>query len=265
MVTAPSTLSPSKASTFTQCPRRYRYTAIEGLVEPPTPATVTGTIVHAALEHLFVEHPRGTRGRAQLEATTATALATAIDEGEVEAAGIAPHQLDALGTKVRAIGEGYLKLEDPNDPVAVATELFVDTHLAHTHLRGIVDRLDLRRDGTFAIVDYKTGRTPGPAYEKKAFEAMRIYAMLLEPLLPAPVSVLRLYYLSSSTILEEESSPARNGAVRRRTEALWDAIEHSCAADAFPPRPGPLCRFCHFAAHCPGDPPSTRAGMDPAP
>src|SRR5215470_2285343 len=50
--TGPS-LSPSRAGDFLTCPLLYRFRVIDRLPEPPSPAAVRGTLVHAVLEHLF--------------------------------------------------------------------------------------------------------------------------------------------------------------------------------------------------------------------
>src|SRR4030088_2203533 len=46
-------LSPSRAGDFLTCPLLYRFRVIDRLPEPPSPAAVRGTLVHAVLEHLF--------------------------------------------------------------------------------------------------------------------------------------------------------------------------------------------------------------------
>ena len=55
-------LSPSRASDFKQCPLLYRFRAIDRLPEPPSPAQVRGSVVHAALEQLYAL-PAAERGR----------------------------------------------------------------------------------------------------------------------------------------------------------------------------------------------------------
>src|ERR1700748_2682198 len=46
-------LSPSRAGDSLTCPLLYRFRVIDRLPEPPSPAAVRGTLVHAVLEHLF--------------------------------------------------------------------------------------------------------------------------------------------------------------------------------------------------------------------
>src|SRR5262245_23864111 len=49
----PTSLSPSKVSSFTDCGLAFRFSAIDHLPEPPSVAASRGTLVHAALERLF--------------------------------------------------------------------------------------------------------------------------------------------------------------------------------------------------------------------
>ena len=73
--TVPMSLSPSRVGSFTSCPMQFRFSSIQKLPEPPGIATTKGTIVHRALELLFV---RPTTDRTP--ASLAIDLATALDE-----------------------------------------------------------------------------------------------------------------------------------------------------------------------------------------
>src|SRR3546814_13542207 len=53
----PSSLSPSKVSSFTNCALSFRFSAIDRLPEPPSVAATRGSLVHAALERLFCLEP----------------------------------------------------------------------------------------------------------------------------------------------------------------------------------------------------------------
>src|SRR5262245_16207599 len=72
----PTSLSPSKVSSFKDCALAFRYSAIDKLPEPPSPWTVKGTLVHRALELLFWENEQGAR-------TPAVAM-TALDRAWTE-------------------------------------------------------------------------------------------------------------------------------------------------------------------------------------
>ena len=48
-----ASLSPSRAQDFQSCPLLYRFRVLDRLPEPPSPAAVRGTLVHAVLEALY--------------------------------------------------------------------------------------------------------------------------------------------------------------------------------------------------------------------
>ena len=52
----PVNLSPSRVEAFTSCPLAFRFASIEKLPEPPRPHTTKGSLVHRALELLFVDY-----------------------------------------------------------------------------------------------------------------------------------------------------------------------------------------------------------------
>src|SRR5690606_31478660 len=49
----PTSLSPSKVSSFTECALAFRFSAIDRLPEPPSAPATKGTLVHAALQRLL--------------------------------------------------------------------------------------------------------------------------------------------------------------------------------------------------------------------
>ncbi len=53
----PTSLSPSKVASFKDCALAFRFSAIDHLPQPPSPAATKGTLVHRALELLLCEPP----------------------------------------------------------------------------------------------------------------------------------------------------------------------------------------------------------------
>ena len=49
----PKSLSPSSISSFKNCPLAFRFSYLDRLPEPPSPAASKGTLVHRALELLM--------------------------------------------------------------------------------------------------------------------------------------------------------------------------------------------------------------------
>ena len=84
----PPTLSPSKVATFTDCALSFRFSAVERLPEPPSIPAERGTLVHRALELLFVLPP-GERTPDAAAACLDQAALQARDEPDGPALGLA--------------------------------------------------------------------------------------------------------------------------------------------------------------------------------
>ena len=249
----PSSISPSKVVTFTDCPRLFQYQAIERLEQPPTEATLKGTLVHAALEALFVEPPE----RRTLQCAT-DALRRAADTPLFEEA-IATLALDDkafLADAVDLVGR-YFDLEDPTTIDAIGIELGLETRLegsrglGDVRLRGIIDRLDRLDDGRLVVVDYKTGRAPGERFERGSLGGVQTYALLCESMLGRAPAAVRLLYLREPVAITAVASEQSIRGQRKRAVAVWSAIERACDAEDFRPHVGPLCDYCNFKASCP--------------
>ena len=99
----PSTLSPSKITAFTNCPLAFRFSVVEHLPEPPSPAALKGTLVHRALELLFTEYPRGSRSRESAQKALDAAWCELQGGDELDGLG-----LDEAETIVFLSDAGYL-------------------------------------------------------------------------------------------------------------------------------------------------------------
>jgi putative RecB family exonuclease len=247
----PRSLSPSKVSSFTDCPLAFRYSAIDHLPEPPSPHAVKGTLVHSALERLFWRHPAGERSlpvalgelSAAWDSLQADPEFSELELTEPEAAAF----LDDAGGLVR----NYFELEDPNGVQSVGVEVGLEADLGSLRVRGILDRLDLDERGELVVVDYKTGRAPSVRFEQARLMGVHLYALLCERVLGKPPVAVRLLHLREPLDITALPTLQTLRGQRRRTVAVWRAIERACASEDFRPRPSPLCNSCHFQALCP--------------
>jgi putative RecB family exonuclease len=265
----PKTLSPSKVSAFKDCALAFRFAAIDRLPEPPSPWTAKGTLVHRALERLFAHVPRGARTLdAALRELT---LASPEVLGHPEYAGLL---LDAaaeeeLVADAAQLVRNYFELEDPNEVRTIGLELTLEARLGSTRLRGIIDRLDLGPDGELVVVDYKTGRAPGVAYEQQKLGGVHFYAYLCEQMLGQRPARVQLLHLREPVIIESVPTEQSTRGLAVRAAAVWAAVERACQFDDFRPKPGRLCDYCSFKEYCPafgGDPSRAReAALLPVP
>lgn len=253
----PTSLSPSRVSAFTACPLAFRFASIDKLPEPPSIHTTRGTVVHRALE-IFFGVPGEHRDRDRLE----TALMAALEEYRVHPdlvdLGLDAEQSAQFELDCRALVENYLVMEDPRHINEIGLELRLETTLdSGLTLRGIIDRLELDADGGLVVTDYKTGRAPGPNYERTSLAGMQFYALLCREVFDRTPSTIRLMYLKSRETITATPTERSLQFLLTRTTAVWRAVERACTTGEFKPNPGPLCRSCAFQRWCPefgGDP-----------
>jgi putative RecB family exonuclease len=253
----PSTLSPSKITAFTNCPLAFRFSVVERLPEPPSPAALKGTLVHRALELLFSEYPRGSRSRVAAQQALDAAWRELAGGEELGFLGLDAAEEAAYLVDARVLVDRYLELEDPDAVNAVGLELNLSTDLAGITVRGIIDRLDELEDGSLAVVDYKTGRAPRNEQSRSRLSGVQMYALMCEAELGRRPSVVRLLYLRDRIVISAAPTDQAMRGTRQRALGVWSAIERACREDDFRPNPSSLCRFCAFQAYCPafgGDP-----------
>ncbi|KMO82354.1 recombinase RecB [Mycolicibacterium chubuense] len=254
-------LSPSRASDFKQCPLLYRFRAIDRLPEPSSTAQVRGSVVHAALEQLYLL-PAPERIPETALSLAAPAWERVVAEKPSLADEITPDLRATLLEEARVLLSGYYRLEDPTRFDPQACEQRVEVELTDgTLLRGFVDRIDVAPTGELRVVDYKTGKAPPEARalaEFKAMFQMKFYAVALlrsRGVLPAR---LRLIYLADSQVLDYTPDIDELLRFEKTLMAIWSAIRAAGATGDFRPNPSRLCDWCAHRAHCPvfgGTPP----------
>ena len=267
-------LSPSRAGDFMTCPLLYRYRTIDRLPEEPSPDAVRGTLVHKVLEDLF-DLPAAERTPEQARDLLNPAW-DALLEAEPEIAEMfSPPETEGgrdLGTwltSCREVLDRYFELEDPRRLEPAERELYVETLLeSRLLLRGFVDRIDVAPNGMIRVVDYKTGRSPGPLFEAKALFQMKFYALVIWRTRGVIPSMLQLVYLGNAEMLRYEPDEADLLATERKVEAVWEAIRRAEMTGDWRPRKSRLCDWCSHQAICPefgGTPPPLPIFQIPSP
>ncbi|MET9144369.1 RecB family exonuclease [Streptomyces sp. NPDC004042] len=258
----PSSLSPSRAGDFMQCPLLYRFRVIDRLPEKPSEAATRGTLVHAVLERLF-DAPAAER-----TAPRAKALVPGqwdrLRQARPELVELFADDTDGeraarwLAEAERLV-ERWFTLEDPTRLEPAERELFVEAELdSGLRLRGIIDRVDVAPTGEVRIVDYKTGKAPRPEYAEGALFQMKFYALVVWRLKRVVPRRLQLVYLGSGDVLTYDPVMADLERVERKLLALWEAIRLATETGEWRPRPTKLCGWCDHREHCPefgGTPP----------
>ena len=127
-------------------------------------------------------------------------------------------------------------------PAFVEKSFMLD--LGGVKLSGRIDRIDKLPDGTYEVIDYKTGSSSEKNLKNDL--QLSIYALACKESLKISVSKLSLYYLDN---LEKVStSRSEKDLDKCRGEILEYAKE--LAGSDFSPTPGFHCRYCDFRLIC---------------
>lgn len=254
----PLALSPSRAGDFKTCPLLYRYRAVDRLPEPPSAPAVRGTLVHSVLERMFGE-PAAAR-TPELTAAQVTPLwermvADSPDLSTLLPTDSLPDWLASAQDLVRT----YFTLEDPRRFSPEACELAIEVEVAGSvPLRGFIDRVDLAPTGELRVVDYKTGRSPGPDFESRALYQLKFYALMIYRMRGVVPAQLKLIYLADGLSLQYAPSEAELLSFEKGVVALWAAMTRALEIGDFPASPSSMCAFCAYQEVCPaygGTPP----------
>ena len=246
----PTSLSPSKVSSFTDCGLAFRFSAIDRLPEPPSVAATRGTLVHAALERLFCLEPQE---RTYERALSCLEEAVAELRAHPEFSGLELDD-DAEATFVgeaRTLLERYFRLEDPTTITPIGIELKLEVEVGGVRLRGVIDRLELDGNGELIVTDYKTGRAPGERQEQQRLAGVAFYSLLCERLFGRRPGKVQLLYLADPLAIISVPTDRSTRGVERKLAAVWTAVERACEREDFRPNPGRLCDWCAFKAYCP--------------
>lgn len=234
-----------------QCPLKFRYQVVDGRRQPPTEATVKGTVVHQVLDNLF-ELPPNQRTLENSKQLLPKAWGMVL-ETDSQAAELFtdPDRRIAAVDDTEDLVANYFSLEVPENLRPRGREHFIDVRLpSGVLLRGIVDRIDESAEGSLRVIDYKTGRAPNPRFVDDALFQMRFYALMLEKSWRLPAR-LQLLYLRSLQVLTLDPEARDIEAFEQQVNDLWERIKQDARSGDFSPRQSKLCGWCPFQQDCP--------------
>jgi len=268
--------TPTRLTTWLNCPRQYRMTYLDRPAAPKGPPWAhnsLGASVHNALAGWW-RLPRKDR--------TVSAAGNLLDQGWLSDGFADDHQSAAHRRRCRTLVENYVAALDPAaEPAGVERTVATRTELIA--VSGRIDRLDDRRaqnpgrgDGAdvaetgqwrreLVVVDYKTGRHQLSVDDARSSLALALYALAAGRVLRRPCSRVELHHLPTGRVLGWDHTPESLVRQLGRAEAIAaecaDADERyqahqpadagPAAHETFPPRPGPGCGWCDYRSLCP--------------
>ena len=165
-------LSASRMKDFHTCPRRFYYSAIEGIRDDENLSGVldkrdSGTLFHTAMQLLYKEKEGITDGLSH-NSLTEILKGNAIDEAvdtsakklhlKTKESDYNYNQLEMTKELVQRMVEADRDRVKTGDPITyVGGEIEIETTYEGANFKLIIDRIDVQGD-TVNIIDYKTGR-----------------------------------------------------------------------------------------------------------
>jgi RecB family exonuclease len=243
--------TPTRLTTWLDCPRRYRFAYLDRPPPPKGPPwahNTVGAAVHVALADFW---------RLPLERRTVDAAGALVDRAWRQDGFRDSEQADVWRHRSREMVTRYVAGLDPDvEPRGV--ERTVALVHGGAALSGRVDRID-ERGPELVVVDYKTGRHVLTTDDARSSLALAIYAAAATRTLRTPCRRVELHHLPTGEVVtwdHDDSSLARH--LGRAEQIAAECAEADQAFrggkdgdDIFPPRPSPLCGWCDFRRHCP--------------
>lgn len=255
----PTYLSFTQLAAFSNCPYQYRFAHLLKVPISGKPQFSFGKTMHAALQKLFLAVNEKKRAK----------QANLFGE-ETGKAGNANITLEeAIGFyKSSWIDEWYFSKKQKQEYFEMGKSIIKDFYEKHHKawpsaillekgfslkikvadniytIRGTIDRVD-ENEGRIKIIDYKTGKPK----EKLTFEdkeQLLIYQLAARDIFNYEVASLAFYYLENNTELEFLGSDDELLKVKAKIADTINEINKQ----EFPPKPGPLCKFCDFFHIC---------------
>jgi len=243
--------TPSRLATWLDCPRRYKFVYVDRPVPakgPPWAHNSVGASVHAALAAWW---------SLPVERRTPVAAGALVRSKWIGLGFRDDDQAAQWRERAVEMVSGYVEGLDPYDePIGV--ERTVAMRTPALAFSGRIDRLDWRGD-ELVVVDYKTGRHVLTTDDARGSLALALYAAAAARTLRRRCLTVELHHLPTGRVVRWEHTPETLDRQLRRAHDI--AAEAAAAPDriaagedvdaVYPPRAGPMCGWCDFAAHCP--------------
>lgn len=246
--------TPSRLTSYLDCPRRYRMNYLERPTPqkgPPWGHNSVGAAVHSSLANWW---------SLPVERRTPGAGGALLVGGWLTDGFRNDRQTIDARERAREHVERYLEGVDPEDePIGVERTVAVKTPRAA--LWGRVDRIDDRPGEGIVVVDYKTGRSVLTVDDARTSLALAIYAAAASCTFHRDCRRVELHHLPSGEVAvweHTEESVTRHlrraDSIAAEVAGLDDRYKAGMSQEesdaAFPAKVGPLCGWCDFNRVC---------------
>jgi DNA helicase II / ATP-dependent DNA helicase PcrA len=229
-------LSASDIDTYRICPLKYKFARVFRIPQEPTIHQRFGIVLHQVLERFHRQ------GGGSLESLMD------LFEASWRRSGFGDSD-DELQFRERAVAalESYWRRDQDSDSEAVWFERSFAFKIGPHLLRGRVDRVDRHPDGTYELIDYKTGRAK-TEQELREDVQLSVYQMGARESWGLETSAQSYFYVLTGEQVPVEHSEEELERVRSTVSEIAAGI----LKQRFEPTPSPdVCRVCDYRIICP--------------
>jgi superfamily I DNA/RNA helicase/RecB family exonuclease len=229
-------LSASDIDTYRICPLKYKFARVFRIPQEPTIHQRFGIALHQVLERF---HAGGGGSREDL---------MELFEASWRRAGFGGSD-DEQQFRERAVAalDRYWELDRDSDAEPVWFERSFAFRLGPHLLRGRVDRVDRHPDGTYELIDYKTGKAKTEADLREDVQ-LSLYQMGARESWRLETSAQSYLYVLTGEKVPVEHSQEELERVQGTVTEIAEGIQRQ----EFEPRPSrEVCSFCDYRIICP--------------
>ncbi|HKP21880.1 MAG TPA: PD-(D/E)XK nuclease family protein, partial [Thermoleophilaceae bacterium] len=229
-------LSASDIDTYRICPLKYKFARVFRIPQEPTIHQRFGIVLHQVLERFHQQSDRSLDALMELFHISWRRSGFGDSDDELQFRERATQALRA-----------YWERDRESDSEAVWFERSFAFRIGPHLLRGRVDRVDRHPDGSFELIDYKTGRAK-TEQELREDVQLSVYQMGARESWGLETSAQSYFYVLTGERVPVEHSEEELERVR----ATVSDIAAGILKQRFEPTPSPdVCRFCDYRIICP--------------
>jgi DNA helicase II / ATP-dependent DNA helicase PcrA len=229
-------LSASDIDTYRICPLKYKFARVFRIPQEPTINQRFGIVMHQVLERFHAQPGGSLESLMQLFEISwrRSGFGDSDDERQFRERAVASL-------------ERYWRDDRESDSEPVWFERSFAFRMGPHLLRGRVDRVDRHPDGSYELIDYKTGKSKTES-ELREDVQLSLYQMGARESWRLETSAQSYFY-----VLSGEKVPVKHSAEELdRVRATVSEIAGGILKQRFEPTPSPeICRFCDYRIICP--------------
>jgi len=236
-------LSASDLDLYLTCPLKYKFRRVFGIPEEPTINQRFGILIHSVLERFH----KDASGEGDAGNSSLAELMDLFESGWRRSGfGSSDDELQ-FRDRAREAMRLYWERERETEGEPVWLERKFDIRIGPHQVRGRVDRVDRLPDGSYELIDYKTGERKSEAQLENDLQ-LALYRLAAREAWGLEAGTGSYYYVLDA---DKVAAPVRADDAER-VERTVLAVGDGVLGQDFEPRPSPTtCSWCDYRLICP--------------